>query len=83
MEIKESVKKTEDSLSRLKKMRKGASGHDEPSGMTDEDKIRVQLDIDLDAILLRIRSFGLSEAVLARVQAAVVAVNLDADHTNK
>lgn len=65
-----SVQKTEESLRRLKKMRdRGAQvSSAEGRGLSDDDKIRMQLSIDVKTFILEIEKLGVKQENVERLQ---------------
>lgn len=79
-DVLDSVKKTEESLRRLKQIRDKSTGTQqiETQGITDDEKIRIQLDIDVSSFIDTIKSFNINplniqhlDELVEVVQAAV------------
>ncbi|KAL0127418.1 hypothetical protein PUN28_005604 [Cardiocondyla obscurior] len=71
-----SVQKTEESLRRLKKIRDKSTGilPSEPQGITDDEKIRIQLKVDVDGYTNMVKDLNISTANIHHLQELIDAV---------
>ncbi|XP_063976879.1 conserved oligomeric Golgi complex subunit 2 [Diachasmimorpha longicaudata] len=69
-DVLESVQKTEESLRRLKKIRDKSSGATLPEtqGITDDEKIRVQLEIDVHTFCDSVKSFNIDVSSIEKLE---------------
>ncbi|XP_015120284.1 conserved oligomeric Golgi complex subunit 2 [Diachasma alloeum] len=69
-DVLESVQKTEESLRRLKKIRDKSSGAPQPEtqGITDDEKIRVQLEIDVHTFCDSVKSFNIDVSSIEKLE---------------
>ncbi|XP_011310005.1 conserved oligomeric Golgi complex subunit 2 [Fopius arisanus] len=69
-DVLESVQKTEESLRRLKKIRDKSSGVSQPEtqGITDDEKIRVQLEIDVNTFCDSVKSFNIDVSSIGKLE---------------
>ncbi|XP_012215519.1 conserved oligomeric Golgi complex subunit 2 isoform X1 [Linepithema humile] len=71
-----SVQKTEESLRRLKKIRDKSTGilPSEPQGTSDDEKIRIQLKVDVDGYVNMIKEFNITTTDIHHLQELIDAV---------